>query len=296
MNKNNITITMLKTLVSLRETGSISRTAEQLHVTQSAISHTVRALESVIGIPVLIREPRGVVLTAAGDKACHSADTALKSIHEILQLANNPISGEIKVATVVSASRTIIPEVLTHLRRSYPDIEVQLLIGTDTEVEQWVASGIAEIGLAYNLEPKNSESLIQDQFYVISEQRSSHTPNIPLSSLDGQTFIMSSAGCEEDIQAIFNNSGVNLNIKMTVSDMNAIFAIVGAGYGISIVPGLAFPDNWSQLVLRQSMTPKMACSLDLIIAQEQKTDPCVQVVSDTIKQISETIRLNGEFC
>ena len=66
MKNTNINIMMLKTLNSLRETGSISRTAEQLHVTQSAISHAVKALEKTLDTPIVIREPRGISLTAAG--------------------------------------------------------------------------------------------------------------------------------------------------------------------------------------------------------------------------------------
>ena len=84
MKKTNINVIMLRTLISLRETKSISRTAEQLNVTQSAISHTVRALEAAINTPVLVREPRGVTLTAAGISACESAGIALDSIDNIL--------------------------------------------------------------------------------------------------------------------------------------------------------------------------------------------------------------------
>ncbi|WP_375753654.1 LysR family transcriptional regulator [Vibrio sp. HN007] len=83
MKSANINVMMLKTLDSLRETGGISRTAEQLHVTQSAVSHAVKALERTLETPVVIRESRGVSLTAAGLAASESATIALEAIDNI---------------------------------------------------------------------------------------------------------------------------------------------------------------------------------------------------------------------
>lgn len=289
MKKNNINIMMLKTLVSLHETKSISNTAKELNVTQSAISHTVRALESAVEVPILIREPRGVELTVAGLKASKSASMALASIRDILQLANSTISGNVRLATVVSASRTIVPGVLKYIHKNYPDITVDLLIGTDQEVKHWVEHNIADIGLAYELDTQKSEVIFTDQYYAISSHNMSLPSKLTMPILSNEGFIMSSSGCEQAINNIFDQSDSQLNIKTTVSDMNALFAIVGSGYGISIVPGLAFPENWSEVVKRHSLSPQLKCTLSMQIPKKKKDQQFIEVLNIAIKQVAESL-------
>lgn len=291
MNKTNISIMMLRTLVSLRETGSISRTAEQLSVSQSAISHTIRALEDTLDTSVLIRKPRGVILTAVGSRACDSAKSALSSIDEIQCLAKSALSGTIRLATVVSASRAIVPDVLTLSRQNHPGLEVSLLIGTDSEVEQWVIEGIADIGLTYSLTAKESETIVEDQFYIISAHNKLLRSNVDLPKLNDEPFVMSSSGCGTIIQKMFDQLRLKLNIITTVSDMSALFALVGAGYGISLVPGLAFPENWSEHVLRKSITPILNCSLKMVISKHKSVCSSVQELEKHIRHVVHLKRL-----
>lgn len=279
---------MLKALVSLRETGSVSRTAEQLYVTQSAISHTVRALESILDTQILIREARGVTLTAAGMNASESANVALTAINDILQLSRTVVSGMINLATVNSVSRVILPEVLALTRRNHPDIEINLLIGTDQEVEHWVESGIADIGIAYNLQGKDSELLIEDQFYFIQARGQSSYKNLTLSDLCKKNFIMSSSGCEPFIQQLFDQSAQTLNVKATVSDIGTLFSIVSSGYGVSLVPGLAFSHDWKKQVVRQSMIPPLGCSLRMMSSVTSGSNKALQVLLGYIREASKS--------
>lgn len=283
---------MLRTLVSLRETKSISRTAEQLNVTQSAISHTVRALETAINTPVIVREPRGVALTAAGMSACESADIALNAIDNILSLSDSSVSGVVKLASIVSASRVIVPEVITHLSREYPKVEVALLIGTDAEVKEWVKLGIADIGIAFDFDSEETDILFEDQFYLVCAYNQQYkNTNIALSDLNNEAFIMSATGCEPPIKALFNNANLTLNIKTTVSDMSALFAIVSAGYGVSIAPGISFPSHWRQLVMRKPFTPRLSYNLCLISANHSNNERLTNLLRHSVELAAASLRV-----
>ena len=292
MKSANINLMMLKTLDSLRETGSISRTAEHLHVTQSAVSHTVKALERILETPVVIREPRGISLTAAGKSASESATIALGAIDNILKLAGSSISGKVSVAAINCVSRVILSEVLVSVRKNHPNIEISLFTGTDQEVEHWVKSGIADIGIAYNMDNSCSELLFDDEFYFISTYRQSPTSTIDLESLDSKPIIVSSSGCELFIQELFEQHKQELVIKTTVSDTAALFSIVSSGYGNSLIPGLAFPNDWKKLVTRQAVSPTLTCSLRLMHAKEQVSDDAIQVL---IKEIQQVARLKQKL-
>ncbi|MEZ8099070.1 LysR family transcriptional regulator [Vibrio bivalvicida] len=286
MNTTNINVMMLKTLDSLRETGSISRTAEQLHVTQSAVSHAVKALEKTLETPVVIRHPRGISLTAAGLTASESATVALEAIDNILKLASSSLSGTVSIAAINCVSRVILTEVLSTVRKTHPNVEINLFTGTDQEVEHWVKSGIADIGIAYNMAPSCSELLFDDEFYFITPFGQAKTSNIDLNSLDSKPIIISSSGCEIFIQDLFDHHQHELAIKTTVSDTAALFSIVSSGYGTSLVPGLAFPSGWKTLVTRQAVLPTLTCSLRLMCAQGKAENDAVQALMEEIRKVA----------
>ena len=287
MNNTNINIMMLKTLKSLRETGSISRTAEQLYVTQSAISHAVKALESILETPIVVREPRGISLTAAGIIASESASTALEAIDNILKITSSAFSGTVNIAAIHCVSRVILSEVLVMIRKSHPKIEINLLTGTDQEVEQWVKSGIADIGIAYNMDISCSELLFEDEFYYITPFGQTKAPTINLDKLDSKPIIVSSSGCEIFIKTLFDQYGHKLAIKTTVSDTAALFSIVSSGYGTSLIPGLAFPSDWKKLVTRHHVSPSLPCSLRLMYLKDKKSNFALATVIDEIKVVAQ---------
>ncbi|MEL7293631.1 MAG: hypothetical protein AAGJ78_04425 [Pseudomonadota bacterium] len=74
-----------------------------------------------------------------------------------------------------------------------------------------------------------------------------------------------------------------LVVKTTVSDSAALFSVVASGYGDSLVPGLAFPDDWQQLVTRQPVLPTLTCSLRLMCAKQQTSNDAIQVLVEEIR-------------
>ncbi|MEF1250026.1 LysR family transcriptional regulator [Vibrio owensii] len=228
MKNANISVMMLKALDSLRETGSISRTAEHLHVTQAAVSHAVKAIETVIETPIAVRGSRGVTLTAAGLAASESATIALSAINDILKLAGSSISGTVNVAAINCVSRVILSEILVNVRRTHPNLEINLFTGTDQEVEQIF------------------------------------------------------------IQELFDKHQHTLNIKTTVSDTAALFSIVASGYGTSLIPGLAFPDDWKKQVSRLRVSPTLRCELRLMCAADKSEHGEVRTLVDQIREVAKS--------
>lgn len=270
MNIAHVNTTMLRVLVSLAETRSFSRTAERLCITQSAVSHAVRGLEAAVGAQLVIRDRMGLELTSAGESALDSASTALDALQALLSAGQQALVGTVRLAAVVSASTAIVPAVLSLARRYHPGLNVTLLVGTDAEVTRWVETGIADIGLAYDTGDDGCEPLIDDQLYAIGAARSrfgrESTPACP-SDFDGMDFVMSAAGCAPMLESLFEQWNVKPNIVTAVSDMSALFAIVGAGHGISIVPGLAFPPDWRERVMRRYLHPQQRRSLRMKVCK-----------------------------
>lgn len=281
MNTANINVTMLRVLVSLSETRSFSRTAERLHLTQSAVSHAVRGFEAIVGVPLVLRDRKGASLTAAGEKALASARNALEAIAQIGRIAEKPVKGNVRLALTNSSSVKIAPAVLAAAAR-YPALKIEILLGTDQEVAEWVEHGAADIGLSFEAGNCRADPLLHDELYVVSSLQQARHGAFTLQDLDSEAFIMSTGGCAPMLTALFEAARVRPRIVLSANDMSALFALVGAGHGVSVIPGHSFPGDWTRLVQRNPLNPRVIRPLWMLDAFRPRDEPSFAVLKTMI--------------
>lgn len=252
MNSAHINLSMLRVLVAVAETGSFVQAAGRLALTQSAVSHAVRGLEQAAGVALLLRGRRGIEVTAAGQAALASARTALAAVDDIIRLGQAPVAGTVRLALVASASIRIAPAVLARLR-AWPQLALTLLIGTDAEVCDWVAQGAADLGLSFDTQ--GGEAVLDDRFHAVAARQGGQLGPGPVGLADfaGLPFIMPASGCEPMIRRMLAAAGVVPQVVLTAQDTATLFALVGAGHGVSLVPGLCFPAGWEATIARHDL-------------------------------------------
>lgn len=254
---------MLRVLVAVAETGSFSLAADRLGLTQSAVSHAARGLEQAAGAQLLLRGRRGIATTAAGATALAAARTALAAVDDIARLGQAPVEGVVRLALVASASVRIAPAVLARAR-AWPGLAIRLLVGTDAEVSDWVASDAADLGLTFDTDL--GEAVLDDRFHAIAAAFGGPFAPGPVGPADfaGLPFIMPASGCEPMIRLILSSAGVIPEVVLTAHDTATLFALVGAGHGVSLVPGLCFPAGWEATISRHGLGPEADQSLRLV--------------------------------
>jgi len=142
----------LRVFESAARLGSFKRAAEELHVTPTAVSHQIRALESRLGVALFVREPRSVTLTEDGTRLARSANTALHEVSAAIDELMAP-SHVLTVATTPSfAALWLVPK-LAEFEKVNPGIQVQLR--TDEAVENLLQSHI-DVAIRYG-EPDGDE-------------------------------------------------------------------------------------------------------------------------------------------
>ncbi|WP_334173925.1 LysR family transcriptional regulator [Pseudoxanthobacter sp.] len=111
--------------------GSFTRAAARLGTSQSALSHTIRRLETRLGVRLLARTTRSVVPTQAGERLLAKLRPALSEIEagldDLNELRDRP-AGTIRITTAEHAATTVLWPALKKLLRDYPDIHVELSI------------------------------------------------------------------------------------------------------------------------------------------------------------------------
>lgn len=159
---SNIELRHLKTLVALRDTGSLVEAAERVFLTQSALSHQIKDLETRVGCSLFIRKTRPARFTTAGKRLLKLADDVLPSVHsaeqDIARLAGGE-SGRIFMAIECHSCFEWLLPAINEYREHWPDVELDIASGFHFAPLPALARGdldlvitadpIAELGLAY---------------------------------------------------------------------------------------------------------------------------------------------------
>lgn len=137
-------------------TQSITQAAHNLHVAASAISRQIRCIEDEVGAQLFERQPRGVVLTAAGRiYARYARDSVFNAerVRSELEALMNVRRGHVRLHAVEGAIANFLARALARFSRDYPNISFDLTVTGSDEVIAALISGNTEIGIAFDPTP-----------------------------------------------------------------------------------------------------------------------------------------------
>ncbi|HTT52767.1 MAG TPA: LysR family transcriptional regulator [Streptosporangiaceae bacterium] len=132
-----MTLNQLRTFLAVAETGSVRAAAEQLVVTQAAVSASLAALQKSLGLPLLQPDGRGLRLTGAGRAYADYVRRILGLLDEAglaARAAADPERGELRIAAVTTAAEQIVPGLLGGFRSRHPRMGVRLEAGNRERV------------------------------------------------------------------------------------------------------------------------------------------------------------------
>jgi len=143
-------IQSIKAFITVSETGSFSRAAESLFLTQPAISKRIQTLEHALGITLFDRIGKSVRLTEAGHALLPSCRRILDEIAESQRIISNlrqSTSGILSLATSHHIGIHRLPPVLLEFSSSYPDVELKLSFMDSEQACQQIINGIIEVAI-----------------------------------------------------------------------------------------------------------------------------------------------------
>lgn len=230
-------------VVTVMESGSLTKAGEVLGLTQSAISHAIASLEREYGFTILTRGRTGVSLTSNGERLLKYMREILKWHDQMMQevSAINGIEvGTVRIGTFTSVSTQWLPGILKQFQDQYPEIEIKLHEGYYDDIEHWVLTGAIDFGFVSvpTLEGLETIPLHRDRMYVLLHENHplAGQESLSLNDLQQEIFIMPKPGCDNDIQRIFKQYAFTPQVKYELGDDHAIIAMVQNGLGISILP------------------------------------------------------------
>lgn len=244
----------LRTFRAVAETLNFTRAAERLYLTQSAVSHQIKALEEELGEPLFIRAQRGVKLTAAGRTVLEHAERMLDdadALRERVRGREREPQGRVRAAAATQAFVHLFAPLFELFMRTHPGVE--LTFRTTVSTEQTVSdilNGAADVGFA-SLPVSSPQlqvtDLFEDELIVVAgtEHRLATAKRVKASELQNERLILFERGASirRASDDFFRRAGFQPQSALESNDTYFIKLMVEKGWGLSLLPVWAVRDE-----------------------------------------------------
>lgn len=235
----------LQQFCMLARTGSFTQTARELHLTQSGISHSMKALESEAGCRLLDRLGKKVVLTQAGEQLLHHAEKILAemaSARDSLSALGKWGKGRLRLGASTTACQHLIPPVLREFKESFPEHAITLEPGDTPELVDALLKHRIDLALTLEVEREAQlefHPLFMDKlvFVVSASHPWARSGKVERNGIPRQNYILYSKRSLTFrlIEDYFRRERLILNTVFEVGSMEATKELVKLGLGISIL-------------------------------------------------------------
>jgi len=240
----NVELRHLQLVEAITAEGSVTRAAERLNVTQSALSHQLREIEDRLGTPLFLRVNRRLALAPAGERLLASARRVLADVRaaeeDIARLANHQ-DGVIRVSTACYTCYSWLPPLLAPFHKRFPRVDVEIV----PEVTRSAVDALVErrIDLALVHETRRDARVrltpvFEDEIVVITPRGHAlaKKPFVVAGDLVNENVILHSPSEESFFGRQVRAAGVRPRKFSHVTLTEAIVELVRAGLGVSAVP------------------------------------------------------------
>ena len=248
-----MTSEQLEAFLAVAERGTFTLAARQLGLTQPTLSRQLQALEAELGVALLVRTPRGVVLSDAGARFLGRAREALDALrqgtselHELSQTPRGPVS----IAALPTVGAYSLPALIEAFLRLHPGIQLRLGEGLSDELEERVAQG--ELDLAVTTLPLQRVDLVAQKLwtepFLLAVPRGHRFAGLrrplSMSALVGEPLvIVSGSSANAAIRAACEARGQKPRIGIEVDHPQSQRRMVERGVGVALLPAIMARDH-----------------------------------------------------
>lgn len=300
----NYSLKQLRVFVAIARHGSFSRAGEAIGLSQSAVSHSVKELEAEMGVRLLDRTTREVVLTEAGQRLANRVERLLDELQATLLDARSfgvQRSGTVRVASSQTISAHLMPQCIAAGEQQYPEIRFLLRDQPQQQVLQSIRNAEVDFGIV--VDPVQAvdldcEPILHEPFLLLC--RNDHPfaalQAVEWSALNGCRLVLQdyASGSRPLIDSALRQQRVNAQVVQEIGHPATLFPMVAAGIGVSIFPALALPlPEGGQLAVRR-LVPEINRALMLVRRKNRSLTPAAEVIWQVVREQAERLQLRRD--
>ena len=305
----NYTLRQLRTFVAVAHHGSFSLAGQAIGLSQSAVSHSIKELEAEMGIRLLDRTTREVLLTEAGEQLASRLERLLEELNNTLldvRSYGQQRSGTVRVAASQTVSAHLMPQCLAAGQQHYPEIKVMLR----DRPQQWVLQSVrnAEVDFGIVIGPLQDddlecEAILEEPFLLLCRRDDPLAREAAVSwqMLNQRTLVLQdyASGSRVLIDRALREQQVQAEIAQEIGHPVTLYPMVEAGIGISILPALALPLPEGRPLLVRRLLPEINRSVMLVRRKNRSLTPAGEAIWQLVRQQAELLtqqrRLTSPF-
>ncbi len=271
---------LLRTFLAVARHGNVTRGAESLHRTQSAVSIQIKRLEERLAVALFRREPRGVSLTEAGERLRSAAERIVGDLDQTLRAFRaDPIGGLVRIGIPDEYGSDVLPRILANFTARFPAVEVFVQCGLSESFPDIVKRG--ELDLAVFADPGSPQSsgeLIQDPMTWVASRgyRCRGGEAVPLALFD-----RSCSWRDMTIEAL-EGIGQPYRIVFSSESVSGIKAAIATGLAVGVL-ARSTVENSMHILTRQHGFPRLPESV-LRLVRGRAGSPAVAAMAAAVEE------------
>jgi len=291
----NITIKQVRAFLAVEQVKSFAEACELLHLSQPALSITIKNLEETVGGRLFARSTRTLSLTPEGElfvpvakRLLNDFDSAFVELQELFSLQR----GNLTFAAMPSFASTHLPQHLLEFTELHPAIKVKIHDVIAEDAVEMVQTGKVEFAISFdpgNCDDLNFETLFSDDFVAVFEKdhQLSKVENMDWQQLVEFPFVTlqrpSSIRLLMDQTLIKHD--LTLNVTVESNQLATVVQMVAAGLGVSAIPSLYKKQMQSlNIEYRELKKPELARRVGIITRRRYSLSKSAQTFVELLKQ------------
>lgn len=233
----------IEILQDLAVTGNLTKTADRLYTTQSALTKRLQNMEAELGCRLFIRSKKGVLATPAAEKILpyvNSISEAMNNIRICTAALENEIAGTLRVGVAINYARYRLPQVLQQFMEKYPKVDIHVNVNRSPDLYHSLLNGDLNVALI------RGDRLWTEGDIVISEEPicltvSENVKFEDITALNNIPFIAreTDAGYESELSRWMKENNLSPSSSLVINDVQTIVSMVELGIGWSVLPPIA---------------------------------------------------------
>jgi DNA-binding transcriptional LysR family regulator len=241
-------LTLLRSFLSVAETGAITEAAERIGITQPALSRRLQQLEEHLGVKLLVRGRKGVVLTEMGRLVQSEAQGIVARYDRMREMVSSHQrleGGTVRIGGGATAVSYMLPEAIAAFQTAHPQVRFQMREAGSSEIADDVVAGHLELGVVtlpvrdreLDVTPLTTDRivLVARHDHLLAKKR-----RVRIQDLADQAFVAFEAGSalRQIIDSKLRDAGVEVNVVMELRSIPAILRMVSTTGNLAFVSQL----------------------------------------------------------
>jgi DNA-binding transcriptional LysR family regulator len=273
----------LQTFITIADTGSFTRAAEEVHRTQSAVSMQMRRLEERIGKPLFEKDGRMNRLTEEGDRLLAFARRMLRLNRETLAaFDDSSLEGQVRIGTPDDYADRFLPEIMGRFARSNPRVELSVVCEPTINLAELIRRGHLDIALVTQCDDVRPSEIVRKEplLWVTSASHSVHQEEILPMAFGRPTCHWRRAATDT-----LHQMGREHRILFTSWSATVIIAAVLSGLAVSVLPECALRPGMRVLGEADGFGPLPDIKIGILRGHTSKAD----IVDALARHIAESL-------